>query len=226
MFQNNIIVFDFETGSNRPSDTEIIQIGAVALKASNLQVVSEFESLMKPMDFDKLQDGALRVNGKTREELMEAPDAGEVWHKFRLWCREWNVKGGTSFHSFPFAAGHNILGFDMPIYERYCRKFGTTRIADNGEEVPAIFHHMYRYDTLQLMGYWTENLTEPNKLSLDYLRRYLGIPKGDRQAHDALQDVRDTALILQKLLRLSRKVAPKVKFKDSCKEGVVECTTT
>jgi hypothetical protein len=50
---------------------------------------------------------------------------------------------------------------------------------------------------------------------MDNLRDYLGISKDG--AHDALKDVKDSAEILIRFLKLYRNMANKVKFKDSFK---------
>ena len=45
---------------------------------------------------------------------------------------------------------------------------------------------------------------------MDSIRDWMGIPKDN--AHDALQDVKDTATVLIKFLKLYRLFAPKVQF--------------
>ena len=84
MNYKDIIVFDFETGSRNPEKTQPIQIAAVAIHGRKLTVQPDgyFESLMRPilddeeaikMGLDPIEDEALAVNGKTREELAKAP---------------------------------------------------------------------------------------------------------------------------------------------------------
>ena len=78
-----------------------------------------------------------------------------------------------------------------------------------------IFHPRDQIDGMMLAFNWFENLDEPKKLNMDCLREYLGM--SSEGAHDALQDVKDTAEIILRFMRLQRKTAAKVKFKDSFK---------
>ena len=84
MNYKDIIVFDFETGSRNPEKTQPIQIAAVAIHGRKLTVQPDgyFESLIRPilddeeaisMGLDPIEDEALAVNGKTREEIAKAP---------------------------------------------------------------------------------------------------------------------------------------------------------
>lgn len=220
MQYNLICCLDLETCSNRKSDTEITQIGAKIINPRNLEPFrggnAEFVSDMRVLDESKIQEDALFITRKTREQVLSGPDPGEVWHRFTTWLKQWYLGGKTSNQwAAPILAGHNVVKFDSVILDRYAYKYGTTREDKNGEIVPALFHPLITYDTLQILGYWSENLKHPSKLSLDYLRGYLGFPKSRSEvAHDALQDVRDTADILVKLLALEREIAPRVKFKN------------
>jgi len=218
MRNNTIIVFDLETSSNKVAETEIVQIAAMAMNPATLEPIpnARFESLMRPLDWDKVEDQALAVNKKTREELADAPHPEEVWDRFLTWTRFWKLGASTSKYVLPDAAGHNIINFDLPIMERYCRKYGTVRTESNGEVRPNLFSPMGCYDTLNLLNYWMEDLPDGNKLSLDYWRKHLGMPKESlEKGHDAMQDVKDTFWILQRLLKLSRRVGKNIVWKDA-----------
>ena len=52
---------------------------------------------------------------------------------------------------------------------------------------------------------------------MDYLRDYFGISK--ENAHDALQDVKDTANILTKFLLLQRNLSKKIRFEKAFANG-------
>jgi DNA polymerase III epsilon subunit-like protein len=218
-------VFDFETGGINPYECEITQIGALVLDPATLELVegAAFNSEVRPLRPELLQQGALDKTRKTREALAEAPMPGEVWARFTAWCRQFCVDGKATDMKLPFACGHNILKFDLIIARRYCEMYGPMKPQKDGTSYPTLFCPRYEYDTLQLMNYWTEGLTEPDKLSLDALRKYFGMPKASLEnGHDAFQDVKDTAVIIQKLLRLGRKVAPRTVFKDCCDEQKVK----
>jgi DNA polymerase III epsilon subunit-like protein len=208
---------DFETGGRDPSLCEITQIGAVAMRPRDLKLYdTHFNMKMRPLEPDKLDPESLKLTKLTKEELLRAPHPQEVWHKFADWCSQFNLGGKTDLFAAPVMAGHNIVNFDMTLYERYSHKYGTLK-PDKflKKKVPGIFNNLKHYDTIQLLGYWTENLKDPRSLSLDNLRVYFGMPQASKDgAHDALQDVKDTAAILQKLLMLSRHFGRKVRFKN------------
>lgn len=225
MLPQNLVVFDFETGSDDKNTTEITQIGAVAINPRTLRPFpgtdSTFNSLMRPSDAydpDIITDDALRITKQNRDVLAAAPEAEEVWHKFAKWVARWGMNGKNDFYCAPIPAGHNILNFDLPIYDRYCFKYKTLSKDSKGRLEPGMFNGYIRYDTMQLLASWFESLREPAKLNLDYLRDYFGMgDESKANAHDALQDVIDTSMILGKVLEMNRLIMPNVKFKDCFK---------
>ena len=89
----DIIVFDFETGSADPRTCQPTQIAAVAIHARKLELQPGgfFNSEIRPIiDDDEaikagvapLEDDALRITRKTRDELAKAPPLKTVWNKF------------------------------------------------------------------------------------------------------------------------------------------------
>ena len=52
---------------------------------------------------------------------------------------------------------------------------------------------------------------------MDSMRDLLGVPKDN--AHDALQDVKDTANLLIAFMKLYRKMSPKIKFEQAFADG-------
>ena len=183
---------------------------------------AEFESLMRPSSPDALEEGAVAVHKKTCDILKDAPHPEEVWSRFSTWMGNYYCGNRSEFNA-PIAAGHNILGFDLPIATRYCMKYGPTRTEKNGEVVPRLFQSRVQYDTMQLLNVWWEGQAEPGRVGLDFLRKYFDMPvPTDRDAHDALRDVYDTAAILAKLLKLHRRIAPTVIWEGCFNEARVE----
>lgn len=223
MLNNVICVFDFETGGLNRQTCEVIQVAALALNPRNLTTLGEFESLMRPLRENDLETDALKANKKTLEELREAPHPQEVWGRFAQWCARWALRGKNDWNGAPIAAGHNILKFDLPILDRYCKEYGPTWTEKSGEVIPGLFSTRKVYDTCSMLGDWFESLTEPRSLRMDFLRKYFAMPRESvENAHDALQDVRDTAAILVKLLGLYRQKAPTVIWKDCFDEAKVK----
>ena len=223
MNYRDIIVFDFETGSRNPDKTQPIQIAAVAIHGRNLtpQPDGYFESLIRPvldddeaisMGLDPIEDEALAVNGKTREEIAKAPSERTVWKKFTNFVNRYNFKN-KPFYA-PIAAGYNIVGFDMPIVQRMCELYGPI---DKKTGKQTLFNKIHRIDVMDTVWMWMENNADVKSLSMDSMRDLFGISK--ENAHDALQDVKDTAHLMIRFMKLHRRVAPKITFEKSFADG-------
>ena len=223
MNYRDIIVFDFETGFRDPLKTQTIQIADVAIHGRKLTVQPEgyFESLIKPVfddeeaiekGLDPIEDEALAVNGKTRKELAKAPAARTVWKKFTNFVNRYNFKG-TPYYA-PIAAGYNIVGFDLPIVQRLCEQYGPL---DKKTKKQPLFNKIHRIDVMDNVWMWMENNADVKSLSMDSMRDLFGMSK--ENAHDALQDVKDTANLMIGFMKLHRRIAPKIKFEKAFADG-------
>jgi DNA polymerase III epsilon subunit-like protein len=225
MNYRDIIVFDFETGSRNPMKTQPTQIAAIALHGRRLtpQPGGVFNSEIRPIiddkkaieaGFDPLEEEALEITGKNRKDLAKAPSPKAVWQKFEDFCNKFNFRG-TSYTA-PIAAGYNIIGFDLPIVQRMCEMHGTTD--SRGRQT--LFNPIFKLDVMDMVFSWTENNKEFKSLSMDFLREYMGFPEESKEnAHDALQDVKDTANILIKFLKFQRNISQKTKFEKAFANG-------
>jgi|TARA_Y100000361_G_scaffold15330_1_gene12131 DNA polymerase III epsilon subunit-like protein len=202
------IVFDFETGSRNPRKTQPTQIAALALDGRNFKLKGTFNSEIRPilddekaieMGFDPLEDEALRITGKNREDLAKAPMPKTVWKKFCNFVNQYNWKG-TQFFA-PIPAGFNIIGFDMIIIDRLCKAYGPY---DKERQQQKLFNKIYKVDMMDNMFMWTEGDPAVKSISMDSLRDRMGLSK--ENAHDALQDVKDTANIMIKFMKTHRSV--------------------
>ena len=202
------IVFDFETGSRNPRKTQPSQIAALALDGRNFKLKGTFNSEIRPvmddekaieMGFDPLEDEALRITGKNREDLAKAPLPKTVWKKFCDFVNQYNWKG-TQFFA-PIPAGFNIIGFDMIIVDRLCKAYGPY---DKERQQQKLFNKIYKVDMMDNMFMWTEGDPSIKSISMDSLRDRMGLSK--EKAHDALQDVKDTANIMIKFMKTHRAV--------------------
>ena len=223
MNYKDIIVFDFETGSRNPHKTQQVQIAAVAIHGRKLTIQpgGYFESLIRPelddekaieMGVDPIEDEALAVNGKTREELAKAPSAKTVWKKFANFVNKYNWKKTPYFAPIP--AGYNIIGFDLPIVQRLCEQHGPV---DKKTGKQTLFNKIHKIDMLDTVWMWMENNPDIKSLSMDSMRDLLGMSK--ENAHDAMQDVKDTANLMIAFMKLHRRIAPKVKFEKAFADG-------
>jgi len=221
MANRDYIVFDFETGSRNPTRTQPTQIAALALDGRNLAVKGSFNSEIKPIlddekaikaGFDPIEDGALRVTNKTREALAKAPALKSVWNKFTKFVDQYNWKGEPFFAPIP--VGYNIIGFDMIIINRLCKEFGQW---DKTREQQKLFSKVYKIDLMDNMFMWTEGDPSVRSISMDTLRERMGL--STENAHDALQDVKDTANIFIKLLKTHRAVYQNIELDKAFANG-------
>ena len=223
MNNRDLIIFDFETSGRNPDRCQITQVAAIAIHARKLEIQpgGVFESKMRCIvddekciaaGFDPVEQGALDVTRKTREEIAKGPLPKTVWKKFTEFVNKFNYKG-TSWYA-PIACGYNINGYDMPIVDRYCKMYGPW---DEKKDQQKLFNPIFTMDLMQHMYCWFENNSDVKRYGMDYMRDYFGMPSDN--AHDALQDVKDTANILIKFLLMQRSLSKKIKFEKAFGNG-------
>jgi DNA polymerase III epsilon subunit-like protein len=221
MANRDFIVFDFETGSRNPYKTQPTQIAALALDGRNFKVKGQFNSEIKPIfdeekaiaaGFDPIEDEALKITGKTREALEEAPSLKSVWDKFTKFVGQYNWKGEAFFNPIP--VGFNIIGFDMIIINRLCEQFGPW---DKERQQQKLFSKVYKFDIMDSIFAWTESDPGVKSISMDALRERMGL--STENAHDALQDVKDEANIFIKLMKTHRAVYQNMNFDKAFANG-------
>jgi DNA polymerase III epsilon subunit-like protein len=221
MANRDYIVFDFETCSRNPHKTQPTQIAALALDGRNFAVKGQFNSEIKPifddeeaisLGYDPIENEALKITGKTREKLAEAPSLKSVWSKFTKFVNQYNWKGDSFFNPIP--VGFNILGFDMIIINRLCREFGPW---DKDREQQKLFSKVYKIDIMDNIFAWTESDPSVKSISMDSLRERMGL--STENAHDALQDVKDEANIFIKLMKTHRSVYQNISFDKAFADG-------
>jgi hypothetical protein len=221
MANRDYIVFDWETGSRNPHKTQPTQIAAIALDGRSLNLKGTFNSEIKPIldeekaiaaGLDPIQDEALRITGKTREKLELAPSLKSVWNKFTKFVDQYNWKGEPFFAPIP--VGFNIIGFDMHIINRLCKEFGPW---DTEREQQKLFSKVYKIDIMDNVFAWTEGDPTIKSISMDSLRERMGL--STENAHDALQDVKDSANIFIKLLKTHRSVYQNITFDKAFANG-------
>ena len=220
MATRDFIVFDFETGSRNPHKTQPTQLAALALDGRSLKPKGTFNSEMRPLSdkkaieagLDPLEDEALRITGKNRDDLKKAPTPRSVWKKFVQFVDQYNWKGTQWFAPIP--VGFNILGFDMIIINRLCKAYGPWN-EDRSQQ--KLFHAIHKIDVMDNIFMWTEADPSVKSISMDSLRDRMGLSKDN--AHDALQDVKDTANIMIKFLKTHRAVYQNLKVEGAFANG-------
>ena len=129
-------------------------------------------------------------------------------------------KGPLGSYRAPIPAGYNIIGYDMPIVQRYCEKYGPW---DKKRGDQKLFNQLHKLDLMDHMWFWTENNDDLKSLKLTSVCEWMGFSKAEiENAHDALQDVKNTAKILVRLMRMARTLtagdeynSPRLQMKNS-----------
>lgn len=225
---NKICVFDFETDGVDPHSCSPVQLAATMIDPIKLEVVpnSEFNIQFKPETLEKdpeyeyttdVVDFHAKVQACSKEDIMNKwrsnPSQEHSWKMFTDYLGKYHTRASKkSQFSAPIAAGYNIYRFDLPIISRLSKKYGNTNKEGNSD----IFYPRDVMDLMNLIFYWFEQNSDLKSYTLDSLRDYFGISKDG--AHDALKDVRDTSDIIIRFLKLHRKLAASIKFKDSFKK--------
>lgn len=225
MNYNKICVFDFETDGSNPAECSPVQIAAVMVDPINLEIIpnSEFNCNFKPEVMEKdpkyeyttdILDFHAKVKGCSKQDVYaewsKYPKQELSWKMFLDYLDKYHLKRKTKTQfSAPIAAGYNIYRFDLPIVQRMSVKYKNT----NKEGNSSVFYPRDVVDMINLVYYWFGHTDELKSFTLDSLRDYLGISKDG--AHDAIKDVKDTADILIRFLKLHRNLSEKIQFKGS-----------
>lgn len=211
MNHNTLICLDFETGNLEIKDIQPIQVAAKAFHPRTLQPIAgtrgEFCSDMKPTDFSKISQKALDINKRKIEDLEKAPEQKVVWSAFAEWVNSFNYR--KDIYSAPIAIGKNIHNFDMPIVQILSEKYGF--VDKNGKQ--NLFNQVRIIDLDDFMFYFFENSEELKNIKMDTLREYFGLSK--ENGHEALCDVKQTAELVLRFMKVVRNTSKKIKFKGS-----------
>jgi DNA polymerase III epsilon subunit-like protein len=223
-----ICVFDLETDGTNPDKCSPVQIAAIMVDPRKLEIVpdSEFNINLMPealesdpaydyRDSDVL-DFHAKVRGSSKEEVLKGwkdYQKQEVgWNMFLSYLDLYHTRshgGKKSCFTAPIASGYNINRFDLRIIERLSQKYNNL----NKEGRSSLFYPRDVIDIMNVVFYWFEGNNELKNYTLDNLRDYMGLSK--EGAHDALKDVKDTAQIMIRFMKLHRNLSDKVKFKGS-----------
>jgi exonuclease I len=224
---NKICVFDFETDGSDPFVCSPVQLACVMIDPINLDIIpnSEFNVYFKPEPLElnndheyttDVVDFHAKVQGCSKNDIMDKwrnnPSQEHSWKMFTDYLSKYHTRSSKkSQFSAPIAAGYNIYRFDLHIVNRLSQKYGNV----NKENRTDIFFPRDTIDIINLMFMWFEQNNELKNYTLDSVRDYFGISKDG--AHDALKDIRDSANILLRFMKLHRRLASTIKFKNSFK---------
>jgi DNA polymerase III epsilon subunit-like protein len=221
-----ICVFDLETDGISPDKCSPVQIAAIMVDPNKLEIIpdSEFninlrpEALQDKPDYDYSDSDVLdfhaKVRGSSKEDILKQwkdyQKQEQGWKLFVSYLELYHTRSDKkSCFTAPIAAGYNINRFDLRIIERLSTKYNNV----NKEGKSSLFYPRDVLDMMNMVFYWFEGNSELKNYTLDHIREYFGLSTVG--AHDALKDVKDTAHLLIRFMRLHRNTAAKVKFKGS-----------
>lgn len=187
-------MLDFETDGVNPEVCQPIQVAAIVIDPRNLEPYpgAEFNSYIRP-DFETLDVRALEINKINIETLKTAPVPKVVWKSFVKFVKQYDVIHDKDRYR-PIPVGYN-LDYDLTIANRLNKLYGKD-----------IFSY-FKLDVMYMLFSWFESSNELKNNKLDSAREKFKISA--EGAHDALKDVKDTGLLLRKLLKLHREMSKK-----------------
>lgn len=105
-------VIDFETTSKDPARAEIIDIGAVRVRAG--QLVAEYGTLVRPKA--EIPLAASEVHGIHNEDVANERPFRDVWPEFRAFCGDLTLVAHNGYH-FDFRVLERAVREDDPAYD-------------------------------------------------------------------------------------------------------------
>jgi len=168
--------YDLETTGLNPEKHAIIQLAHII--DIDGEIVEEGEFLIRPYEKDLIDDKALKVNKRTREEIAGFEDPNVAFWQLENKLSEYIDCYDRSDKFYP--AGYNIEGFDIPFLQEYFRK----------AEQP-YYGSYFNYkpiDPMRILFWlnWMGKIDLPN-IKLETVCNHYGI---DIDAHDAVSDTR------------------------------------
>lgn len=168
-------VIDTETTGLKAGHNEVTEISIVRCRDRHQltrQIRAEFP--------ERANDVALRITGKTFEDLLEGDDKEDVVNACNLF---FNQDGLTPEHRC-------IVAHNAPFDKRFCHALWESC----GQQFPAIVWLC----TIKLSKLWSQKLgSKPENFQLGTMLKYAGI-KPMPGAHDAGSDARNTYLLWSK----------------------------
>lgn len=212
--RRNCIVYDYETTWNVGSDPKCdpVQLAAIVIDLKRKEIISGSDfcidicpPTLKNDDYydthAKTIDWHCKIQNSTIEELFLRWGAGtpekQAWKEYLAYVKSYSK--GETWTTTPILAGMNIRNFDMKIDTRLHERYGTKNP----------FWRREVFDIMELFGYWfLYSNNPPHDYKLDTVRKHFGMSL--ENAHDAMQDVKDSADILIRFLNLFDRITQKV----------------
>jgi len=185
---NRICVYDLETGHKGvDKDNPITEIAIVSIDSHKLEIVDEYETLVAPYkDEDHYDEDTAIYTGISLNDIKErGRDSKQVAADIKSFAKKQTVSSKK-----PILAGHNIFGFDNPIFEFFLK--------DHKSKI-SIFNAEYGIDT-QMWAYLRWLSAENYQLGTSCAKADITL----RNAHRAMIDARANAKLVIDMLKSLR----------------------
>lgn len=199
-----LVVFDTETTGLFADKQEVVQLAAVAYDPITLEQIPEsdggvFNSLLKPLKEENIQQKAMDVNKLKLEDLRKAPHPKAVWLDFLAYLKRFNPSGLVT--SAPIAGGKNIRNFDFPFIRALNEAYGPRKGKD--KKLPVVFNRE-QIDLEDQIRQWFWFDPELPNMSMDTLREFFGMSTDG--AHSAIVDTMQCGQMITYFMKLTRQL--------------------
>lgn len=195
---NEIVFFDIETGGLDMAKHAITQIAAIAVDASTLEIIAEFERKIrfKPESVDP---EALKLNSYDpavwERDAVHPEEACADLSRFLQGFASVRMISQRTGNPYRVAqlAGHNAATFDGPFLKAWYERLNAF--------MPASYRVLCTLQRVQWLYQERPDLTPPADFKLATLCQHFGICLDG--AHDALADCRATIELYKAILNVS-----------------------
>lgn len=176
------------------------------LKRLEIVQNSEFNIVIRPDEIEEpnyINDHIQTINFHSKNRNLPVEDIVASWKK--------GSQEKVAFQRFdeyvklystglePVVGGQNVRGYDLPIYNRCIKKYN----------LPYRFYRREEFELLDFFSHWfLYARNPPPNHKLDTMRKKFGMSLDG--AHDALVDVKDTANIIIRFLKLHQQFIKRV----------------
>ena len=190
---------DTETTGLDPVKNEVFQFGCI-IEVSG-KIVDEMNIKLRPTDFSNVTEEALRITGKTVEELKTYPPAAEGYRSLMSTLGK-HVDKYNKMDKMVWV-GQNAR-FDIEFTRQLFKRQGDKYFGSWFESQPIDLISIARF--CKIAG-----LINPENSQLGSICKALGV---ELNAHDALDDVKATREAMYKLMEFLKKPEPVVNARE------------
>lgn len=178
-----LLWLDVETTGLNPEKNGIVSLACIA--DFDGQEVAKTSFYMNPVGRE-IEDGALKVNGFTREQIANYPHWNEIKGDFLAWL----VQTFTRAYIPMPVGGFNHVSFDCRFIREWFNQAGGSRLEE-------IFRVEERFDVMLLVKR-SEAFAKLENRKLVTVANSMGVELG-AQAHEAAADIRATRELFYKI---------------------------